>query len=149
MIEFESVFVDTAPYIYLLERNDYFVDRTESFIKYCIFHQKKMYTSVITIEEFSVGPYKEQDKKLLTDFHAFLKDTSTNVISVDNEIANIAAQIRAKYQHFKAMDALQLASAKLSCCDLFLTNDKQLKQYGELNIMTVDEVEYNSHMSSF
>ncbi len=39
------------------------------------------------------------------------------------------------------MDALQLAAACLSKCDLFLTNDKQLKQFKDINCVTVDELE--------
>ncbi len=38
------------------------------------------------------------------------------------------------------MDALQLAAASLAGCDLFLTNDKQLKQFGEIKCITVGEL---------
>ena len=43
------------------------------------------------------------------------------------------------YKDFKTMDALQLASACIQGCDLFLTNDKQLKQFKEINCITVEE----------
>lgn len=39
------------------------------------------------------------------------------------------------------MDALQLAVACFAECDLFLTNDKQLRQFEEVNCITVDELE--------
>ncbi len=39
------------------------------------------------------------------------------------------------------MDALQLATACLTGCDLFLTNDKQLKQFKEMKCVMVDELE--------
>ena len=52
-----------------------------------------------------------------------------------------AAQIRAEYKGFKAMDALQIATACLSGCDLFLTNDKQLKQFKEVKCITVAELD--------
>ena len=38
------------------------------------------------------------------------------------------------------MDALQLASAIQNHCDVFLTNDKQLKQGEEINVLLVDEL---------
>ena len=41
---------------------------------------------------------------------------------------------------FKTMDALQLSTACISGCDLFLTNDKQLKQFKEITCITVDEL---------
>lgn len=39
------------------------------------------------------------------------------------------------------MDALQLAVACWKGCDLFLTNDKQLRQLKEVKCITVDELE--------
>lgn len=39
------------------------------------------------------------------------------------------------------MDALQLSIASMSKCDLFLTNDKQLKQFREIECLTVGELE--------
>ena len=39
------------------------------------------------------------------------------------------------------MDSLQLATAKVSGCDLFVSNDKQLKQYGDVEVLVVDEIE--------
>ena len=47
--------------------------------------------------------------------------------------------IRAQYKHFKAMDSLQLATAIESGCDLFLTNDNQLKQFSEIKCVTVED----------
>lgn len=140
MTEFEKVFIDTAPYIYLLEKNDLFMEKTENFFKYCISNQKHLYTSAITIKEFSVGPYKEADRKLIEDFRAFLKDTHTSILRIDEDIADEAAMIRSRYTGFKAMDALQLASAKISECDLFLTNDRQLRQYDDIKVFTIDDV---------
>ena len=140
MTEFDKVFIDTAPYIYLLERNDTFFEKTEDFFVYCIDSQKKLVTSTVTVEEFSVGPYKNDDKKLIDDFHSFLLDTFTTVLNIDESIADEAAKIRANHSGFKGMDALQLASAKVAGCDLFLTNDKRLKQFTDLKVMTIEEM---------
>lgn len=63
-----------------------------------------------------------------------------NIKSIDREIAEKAAKIRAEYKFFKTMDALQLATACLSGCDLVLTNDKQLKQFKEIKCLTVEEL---------
>lgn len=63
------------------------------------------------------------------------------MVEVDLEIAGKAAQIRAEYRNFRAMDSLQLAAAVCSGCDVFLTNDKQLRRFGEMNCVTVEEWE--------
>ena len=63
------------------------------------------------------------------------------VCSIDKTIAEKAAQIRAGYKYFKTMDALQLATACLSGCDLFLTNDNQLRQFKEVKCVTIGEID--------
>ncbi len=54
--------------------------------------------------------------------------------------AKLASTIRAKYNYFKAMDCLQIASAMTHNCDLFLTNDKQLKQFNAITCLTIDDL---------
>ena len=63
------------------------------------------------------------------------------IVEINQEIAKKAAQIRAEYKGFTGMDALQLAAACLSGCDLFLTNDKQLKQFKEIKCLTVSTLD--------
>lgn len=71
----------------------------------------------------------------------FIEGMDIELRSIDKEIAGKAARIRAEFKFFKTMDALQLATACLSGCDLFLTNDKQLKQFKEIKCITVEELE--------
>lgn len=73
-------------------------------------------------------------------FNRLVETTDMEIVEINQEIAKKAAQIRAGYKGFKAMDALQLAVACLSACDLFLTNDKQLKQFKEIECVTVEEL---------
>ena len=74
-------------------------------------------------------------------FEKLLNTLGVSVAEINRDIAKKAAKIRAEYKMFKSMDALQLAAATLTGCDLFLTNDKQLKQFKEIKCMTVDEIE--------
>ena len=41
--------------------------------------------------------------------------------------------------NFKTMDSLQLAVACAENCDMFLTNDKELKKFEEVHCVTVEE----------
>lgn len=74
-------------------------------------------------------------------FNRLVSTTDMEIVEISQEIAKKAAQIRAEYKGFKAMDALQLAVACLKKCDLFLTNDKQLRQFKEIKCITVDELD--------
>ena len=70
-----------------------------------------------------------------------INDYDIPLTGINMKIATKAAAIRAQYKDFKAMDALQLATAVISGCDVFLTNDKQLHQFKEVNCVTVEEWE--------
>ena len=141
MTEFNKVFVDTAPFIYLIEKSDLYLQTTEDFFNYCLDNDKTILTSVITVEEYSVMPYRDNNTNLVADFHRLISATDTEVFCIDEKTADKAAQIRAKYKGFKAMDSLQLASAVINGADLFLTNDKQLKQFDEITVLTVGDLQ--------
>lgn len=97
-------------------------------------------TSAITCTEYLTIPYRTQNTEKINVFFEFLSDCNVQIRSIDVDIAKMAAQIRAKYKDFKTMDCLQLATAYLAECDLFLTNDRQLRQFDEMKCSTVEEI---------
>ncbi len=143
MIGFKMVFVDTAPFIYFIEKNidnPQYYDKVKNFFRYGYENDRKFVSSVITMEEYFVFPYRNKDHTLIDMFHRLVETTNMEIVEINKEIAKKAAQIRAEYKGFKAMDALQLATACIMGCDLFLTNDKQLRQFKEIKCITVDEL---------
>ncbi len=144
MIDFKRAFIDTAPFIYFIEKdsnNPQYYEKIKNFFKYGYDNDKKFITSVITMEEYFVFPYRNKEYSYIDMFNRLVETTDMEVMEINKEIAQKAAQIRAEYKSFKAMDALQLAVACLSKCDLFLTNDKQLKQFRDIKCITVDELD--------
>lgn len=144
MIGFKKVFVDTAPFIYFIEKdsnNPQYYEKVKAFFKYGYDNDKRFVSSVITMEEYFVFPYRNKAYSLIDMFNRLVATTDMEIVEINQEIAKKAAQIRAEYKGFKAMDVLQLATACLSQCDLFLTNDKQLKQFKEIKCITVEELD--------
>ncbi len=144
MIDFKKVFVDTAPFIYFIEGDDHnlqYREKVKMFFKDGYNNDKEFVTSVITMEEYFVFPYRNRDYSFIEMFNRLVATTNMEIVEINQEIAKKAAQIRAEYKGFKAMDALQLAVACLLNCDLFLTNDKQLKQFKEIKCVTIEELE--------
>lgn len=139
MTDFKKVFIDTAPIIYYLQNSELFFTNMRTFWKK--YNECDYVTSAITVTEYLTYPYKQRDMKLIDSFYAFINDMDIQVKSIEGRIAEKAAQIRAEYPSFKTMDALQLATACIEGCDLFLTNDKQLRQFKEVKSVTVDELE--------
>lgn len=140
MTDSKKVFFDTAPFIYYLENDDEFKLKTKRII--ADNEEADFVTSTVTVGEYLTGVFKgEEEQKRLTDFKDMISDYRFSVVPVSWAIAEEAARIRAKYKGFKMMDSLQLSVAKLSGCDLFVTNDLQLKQYSDVSVLVVDEVE--------
>lgn len=143
MTGYKKVFVDTAPFIYFIEKdvnNPQYFDKVKNFFEDGYERDAEFVTSVITMEEYFVFPYRNNNSLLIEMFDRLVVTLGIEMIGIDEKIAKKAAQIRAEYKGFKAMDALQLAVACASGCDLFLTNDKQLRQFGEIRCITVDEL---------
>lgn len=137
-IEYNKVFVDTALFIYYLEKNPFYFDSAKSFFEDCIKERKTILTSVITVQEYLVYPYMQNDKELIKNFNEFLNACDIHIIDITRSVAEKAAEIRAELRSVKGMDALQLAAAFTSGCDAFFTNDIRLCRYDKLSCVTLD-----------
>ena len=140
MTEFKRVFVDTVPIIYYLENSSLYMDVIKKFFTKCIEENIKIVTSAITIEEYLVFPYSSGKMEFADNFKRFIEYMNIEIVDIDSKIAEQGAKIRGQYKNFKAMDALQIAAAIVSGCDMFFTNDKQLRQEKELPCMTMDDL---------
>ena len=140
MTEYKRVFVDTAPIIYYLENSSLYMDFIKKLFAKCIEEDIQVVTSAITVEEYLVFPYSSGQMELVDNFKRFIEYMNIEVVDIDSVIAEQGAKIRVRYKNFKAMDALQIATAVVSGCDMFFTNDKQLRQEKELPCMTMDDL---------
>ena len=139
MTEYKKIFLDTTPIIYFLDEDINFGEKVEHLFGEFIEKKCPMATSTITCTEYLTYPYRTGNTEKINVFFEFLTDCNIQIHPIDISIAKKAAQIRARYKDFKTMDCLQLATACLQQCDLFLTNDKQLRQFDELKCMVIDD----------
>ena len=137
MIEnFSKVFIDTAPFVYILEYNKIFTPATE--MVFSEFPENTVFiTSVITYAEFCVKPITKKNSDAIKEFLSFAEDMNCDFKNVDISIAKIVAILRAKYKFLKTPDALQIATAIHYNCDKFITNDKKLKQISEIDVVLI------------
>lgn len=140
MTDFKRVYLDTSPIIYYLEHSQLYVWKMKGFFEHCLDRHVQIVTSVLTFEEYFVYPYASGKTELIDNFKRFVKYMGIEVVDIDREIAEKVAEIRGRFKNFKAMDSLQIAAAVVSKCDLFITNDKQLRQEDELPCMTMDDL---------
>lgn len=140
---FENVtrlYLDTAPVIYLVERNPLFFERVQAVFRQVDAAQLTVVASPITLSECLVGAYRMNQPQAAANFVQCLTQEGTNFVQISAEIGDLAAKIRVKY-NLKLTDALQVATALNSGCEAFLTNDIQLKCVKELRILVISELE--------
>ncbi|MBQ9724634.1 MAG: PIN domain-containing protein [Neisseriaceae bacterium] len=97
-------------------------------------------TSLLTVAEYCVVPYRLNCQEKIENFEQFILDTIIQLIELTKEIAQLSSQIRAKYSAIKMIDALQMATAITENCSAFLTNDKQLQQIQEINCILIENL---------
>lgn len=140
MTEYKKIFLDTAPIIYFLDMDAHYAEKVEKIFSKFLELDNQMMTSTITCTEYLTYPYRTGNTEKIDVFYEFLTDCEISMYSIDVDVARKAAQIRAEYKDFKTIDCLQLATACVQKCDLFLTNDKQLCQFKEIKCATIDEL---------
>ncbi len=135
-----KIFIDTAPFIYLIEDNPIFVEKVKNYFVEIILNQEKLVTSVITVMEFGVMPERQGRQEAILKFREFLDLMDISVISINEQISVRAYKLRAKYSFLKGMDALQMSVALEENCEKFLTNDDKLKNITELEVILIDNL---------
>lgn len=133
-----KIFLDTTPLIYLLDNDSNFGVKTAQILSLLESENKTFISSVITCTKYLVIPYRTDNLEKIDAFGELIVNCPIVLYPITNNIANKAAKIRGQY-HFKTMDSLQLAVACSENCDIFLTNDKELKKFDEVRCVTVEE----------
>lgn len=133
-----SLFLDTAPVIYFVERNPRFVNLVDP-----IFERLETditaVVSPITLAECLVGAIRLGSANLEQAFVDVLQQDEVIFVEINPVIAREAARIRVRY-NLQLPDALQVATALNANCDAFLTNDDALKRVTELRVLVVNEL---------
>ena len=136
----KKVFIDTNPLIYLVAQQEPFYSKVVKFMSDCIADDTEFYTSTITDAEFLVKPFEDNDNDQVEKYRYYLKKLEFVKCFKNEQIGERAARIRANYHDIKLGDALQIA-ASLDCnCDVFFTNDKQLKLVTEAHVVYLGDL---------
>jgi len=102
--------------------------------------QRLSSTDALLVSDLSrlecVKPMRDGDTALLDEFDRFFNESVSEVLALSREVIDRATEIRSLYG-FKTPDAIHLAAAILSNCELFLTNDRRLDGFTGLRVETL------------
>jgi predicted nucleic acid-binding protein len=132
---------DTAPIIYFVEAHPQYDALVTEVFQRVADGALTGYTSVIALTEVLVHPLRHSDAHLQQQYRDLLLNSDNfETCSVDPHIAELAADLRARY-NLRTPDALQIAAALDANCEAFLTNDAALRRVTELRVLVLDDLE--------
>ena len=139
LAKYRKVGVDTAAFIYHFEENERYLPFTNVLFEMIETGEVKAVTSTITLMEVLVKPKRVGNERAAEEYK-FILQTFPNleIIQVDAEVAEKAAEIRARYG-VRPPDALQVAASLRSNAEAFITNDRRLKKIKEIEIIVMEE----------
>jgi predicted nucleic acid-binding protein len=136
-----AIFLDSAPVIYYVERNPTYIPVVSPIFERIDRGAVTAITSPVTLAECLVWPLRNANHRLERDFVELITfGANTRLVPLGGSVGRRAAQLRARY-NITLTDALQVATAIETNCDVFLTNDLDLRRVTELQILVLDELE--------
>lgn len=134
------VFLDTNIFIYLIEEHNVFGKTTEELVQRLALRDDQIVTSAMTLGEVLVKPIAMQDFKVISLYKSFFSSGVVEVVPFEMKAALEYSAIR-QDKSLKAPDAIQLACAAASGCDLFVTNDDRLSKKIILGIQFITSLD--------
>lgn len=126
-----TIYLEANVTIYLVERVQPYLPRIEA---HTSAPNVNLVVSGLTRLESRVHPMMHNDPARLAQFDAFF--ATVRVVDIPVVAFDLATTIRATLG-FKTADSIHLAAAVTAGCDVFLTNDHQLKKYTGLHVEVI------------
>lgn len=131
--------IDSSVFIYHIEAHPKYVALTDAVFSWLDDPTSRGVTAALTMTEILVVPYRNRDEKLVDDFYG-LFSTYPNLdwISVDLQVADVAARLRAAYG-LRTPDALQAAIAIQTEATALITNDPVFRRVSGFAPIVLDD----------
>ena len=135
-----KVGLDTSVFLYHVEANPRYVELAHSVFTWVEGPTGSAVTSVITMLELLVQPYRTLDRHGVGRFYALLSTyPRLEWMGVTLEIADRAARLRAKH-NLRTPDALQAATAIACGATGFISNDFAFRRVRDLDVVLLDDL---------
>ena len=137
--EGSKIYADTAVIIYTVEANEVYWELLQPLWLKFQAGKIEIVTSELTLMEGLVRPLKNNDATLVGDYETLLLSSEIQSIPISQAILKEAARLRG-VTSLKTPDAIHVATATISNCTLFLTNDTRIRNILDLSIINLTEV---------
>lgn len=127
------VYLDAAPAIYTVEQVPLYAAAVDARLSA---HGVVRVASELTRMKCRVKTRREGNADLLKDFDDYFEGAVAEIVALSREVIDRATEIWAQHE-FKTPDAIHLAAAVASGCDVFLTNDHRLDRFTDITIEVI------------
>lgn len=132
------VAIDSSIFIYFIEQHPRYLPLLRPLFTKIDDGEIPAVTSALTLLETLIVPYRAGDAELAAKYEAILTNgRGLTLVPIELPVIRLAARIRATTS-LRTPDALQLATAALTNCTSFLTNDVRLRSIGGIEVLHLD-----------
>jgi predicted nucleic acid-binding protein len=133
--------LDTSPFIYYIEVVPAYTKQVDRLFDLLATGECSATTSTVTLAEVLTLPIRIGKLAVAQQYREILQGSDNfDMLPVTADVAEQAAVLRAKYR-IRTPDALQIATAIVSGCGAFITNDKDLKRVTEIPVLVLHELD--------
>ncbi len=140
VIRNRRVYLDSNIFIYALEGFPDFVDELTELFESLQQGTLSAVTSELTLAEVLVMPFVDRNLERQTEYQQVLQSSDAlYVAAVTRNVVIEAARLRS-LNNLRLPDAIHVATAILTGCDTFLTNDRRLRAVLGVEVILLSEV---------
>ncbi len=133
-------YFDTSIFVYSVENNQEFGSICQELMLGLENNQLNAITSELTLSEALVFPFRNAHLETQRKYQEIIETSgSLLVVPIVRHILIRAAELRAGQPSLKTPDAIHLATALETGCEVFLTNDTRIKS-PDLEIITLSSL---------
>jgi predicted nucleic acid-binding protein len=133
------VYLDTNSIIYSVERHPDYWPLLQPVWRAAQGKTIEVISSDLVLMETLVGPLKSGDTALVNAYEQLFQQAQTRLLPITHPILREAARLRATTK-LRTPDALHAATALLSGCVLFVTNDVGFRNITGLPVEILDDL---------
>ena len=134
------VYVDTQSVIYVVEKHPLYAPLLQSLWNTVHGSAVAVITSDLTLMECLVMPLRNSDTVLHSDFENVLLHSDIFLHPISRDILLESARLRAVIPSLRTPDAIHAATATVSGCSQFITNDAGFRRIPGLTVTLLDDV---------
>ena len=134
-IQGKKVYLDTNIFIYIFENYPGYQAIVDALLEAIASDEIKCFTNEITLGELLVSPFKNKQQDIANQYIEMLNDQDFVSLTPTTQDLHIEAARTRANTGMKYPDAVHVASALSSGCEVFLTNDKGIKPVLGINII--------------